>query len=342
MNQTSSHCGCLCFTPRVARQAVGILSILLLTTGCLPRTRIIPHPSPDEEGLRFYRPKPYLLVAPEGDGSGRRVRISLEYLPDFSEEYAVQIRSGFGINATSVQLEDGWNLVGLDEELDAQIDEQIRAFADLLQAAGRLVPTSDGIRTTGAAPKIVVEASNVPLGFYEAVVARGPHGRKRLYGWKYVGFAPFTPCPLESTGAECRPCDAACVYGLVFRNGVMIFEPLSDIGARRAGDIRTVSEARESIEPRRRFGSVLEKLASQAAALINERLGTQLSQDQVRASWKTRGTAVLLELRPRDEDRPAVAAGLSERGTVLRSDIEAAGRALTLESNLTVELKLVD
>ena len=324
---------------RLALCLVALVAAAASLIGCTPRTRIIPHPGPNEEGLRFYRPKPYLLVAPEGDGSGRRVRISLEYLPDFAEEYAVQIRSGLGINATSVQLEDGWNLVALDEQLDAQVDEQIRAFADLIQAAGKLVPTS-GTPETTAKTQIVVEASNVPLGFYEAVIACGPGGSKRLYGWKYVGFAPFTPCPLDSGGAECRPCDAACIYGLVFRNGVMVFEPLVQVGSREAHQVRTTVPPTASSAPSRRFGSVLEKLASQAAALINQRLGTQLTQDQVTAAWKTRGTAMVLVVRPGPADREVVASGLAEQGDAIRADIESAARQLTLESTLTVELQL--
>ena len=325
-----------------ARGAAAVLLAVLLLAGCLPRTRVIPHPSPDEEGLRFYRPKPYLLVAPEAGSDGRKVRLSLEYLPDFSEEYAVQIRSGFGINVTTVELEDGWNLVRLHGELDAQIDEQIRAFADLLQAAGKLVPTSQAPEPTAARPQIVVEAANVPLGFYEAVIARGPGGRKRLYGWRYVGFAPFQPCPFDAMGAECLPCQQAGLYGLVFRKGVMVFEPLGEVGARAAGDVRLVPLESPSAGRRTSRGrSVLERLAAQTAALVNARFGTSLDRRHVEAAWKTRGLAVRLVLRPPEADRGVLAASWEAQREALRMDVEAAGRQLTLESNLTVELVLV-
>ena len=40
-------------------------------------------------------------------------------------------------------------------------------------------------------PQGRILATNIPFGFYEAVIARDPKGKKQLYGWRYVGFMPF-------------------------------------------------------------------------------------------------------------------------------------------------------
>src|SRR5262249_10468075 len=61
-----------------------------------------------DTGIRYWRPKPYLLVTP-ADPTGRMVNLKLEYLPDFSEEYSLHLRG-----KASVALKDGWNLVGVN------------------------------------------------------------------------------------------------------------------------------------------------------------------------------------------------------------------------------------
>ena len=67
----------------------------LLLCGCLlPRTTVVSNPGPRDKGIRFYRPKPYLLVKPTRYEEEKYVTLSLEYLPDFSEEYSIRIRSG--------------------------------------------------------------------------------------------------------------------------------------------------------------------------------------------------------------------------------------------------------
>ncbi|HHK42491.1 MAG TPA: hypothetical protein ENJ50_08740, partial [Planctomycetaceae bacterium] len=138
--------------------AVALLPILLTTTGCLPRTTVVANPGPRDKGIRYYRPKPYLLVQPaEGPVAGGQVTIELQYLPDFSEEYSIHVRSGFGINNTSVTLEDGWNLVAIEQELDSRVAEQISALGDLLDAAGNIVPTAK--RGAAEAPSMTVPAT---------------------------------------------------------------------------------------------------------------------------------------------------------------------------------------
>jgi hypothetical protein len=74
-----------------------------------------------------------------------------------------------------------------------------------------------------------VRATNVPLGYYESVLGRDARGRKRLYGFRYVGFLPYAHCPQAMGGVECNPCETADLYGLVFENDTMVFRRLSAI-----------------------------------------------------------------------------------------------------------------
>ncbi len=198
-------------------------------------------PGPHDRGVRFYRPKPYLFIQPFGEakttGAGDKaetitkmsdtfVTMKLEWLPDFSEEYSIRAKTGIGKNETSFKLENGWNLTELNMKLDSEVPENITAVAKLLEAVPKVV---GGFSSAGEGARerpTVVAASNVPLGYYESVISPGPDGRKRLYGWRYVGFIPYATCPVEASGLECLPCDAGKIYGLGFENGVMTFRPL--------------------------------------------------------------------------------------------------------------------
>lgn len=183
-------------------------------------------PGQHDRGIRFYRPKPYLLVEPAAGVSNDLVVMSLAYLPDFSEEYSIHVRAGFGVNKTKITLEDGWKLTQLDVDVDSKTSENITAIAGLIESIGGLIPAA---RAFGPSDKACIKASNVPLGYYESVISPGPDGRKRLYGWRYVGFAPFAACPQQGTGADCLDCQS--LYGLVFESGAMVFKPLAAAAA---------------------------------------------------------------------------------------------------------------
>jgi hypothetical protein len=154
--------------------------------------------------------------------------MTLQYLPDFSEEYSIRVRAGLGSNQTNIALKDGWNLTQIDQKLDSQFDETIKAVADLV---GKLpIPTAAQPRAAGV-PKIVVRATNVPLGFYEAVVGCGADGKKRLCGWRYVGFHPFASCPGLPCAAGLMAGDPLPIYALVFQRGAMTFQPVDYVDA---------------------------------------------------------------------------------------------------------------
>lgn len=207
-----------------------ILLVLLacVSTGCiLPRTKIVKNPKDDDTGLRFYRPKPYLMVKPMINKSGEPVSgfVTLEtkMLPDFSEEYSVHVRPGIGSNETEITLTDGWNLTALNVNVDSQIDENVEAVAELVKS----IP----IPTDGGNGEFVVPAINVPIGLYEAVLATNKQCRKQLMGFRYVGFVPFSPCPVNMCGETGAHCGAGVIYGLVFDSEVsgMVFKPLDEL-----------------------------------------------------------------------------------------------------------------
>ncbi len=210
--------------PALLGLAIGVC----LFTGCLPATKVIKNPSDCDRGVRYYRPKPYLFISAHEtkDESIEEgfVDITMEMLPDFSEEYAIHIRTGLGQNKTSVTLEDGWNLTALNVDIDSNFDENFKAVTD---GVSKIVPTSlSNPNNVAANRKTKVRAHNVPLGYYESVISKDSCGHKRLYGWRYIGFTPYTQCPIESSGVDCQPCHQTEVYGLVFEDGAMVFKPL--------------------------------------------------------------------------------------------------------------------
>jgi hypothetical protein len=221
--------------------------LVLLSCGCTPALDVLPNPGPHETGLRYYRPKPYLLVEPVAADTGRKdgaengggprgdiFKISLEYLPDFSEEYAINVRTGLGACKTKLTLEHGWNLTSVDLDFDSKASDNVNAAANLLKAAAPDglggVPRGSPQSNAGAAPReFYVTASNVPIGYYESVIGPDPcSGGKHLYGFRYVGFIPFASCPPSPTGsaAPCCADGSMPLFGLVFERGVMTFKPL--------------------------------------------------------------------------------------------------------------------
>ena len=219
-------------------RVVPLFFLCLLAIGCTPRVIVRAHPQPGDRGIRFYRPKPYLKVEPAEVAIDKNqtsivpgvVRISLVYMPDFSEEYAIDVRSGLGIANVGIKLQDGWNLTEISQELDSQTDENTKAFASLLSAVGDVVPTSSGGDRT-VVPSFTVPARNVPIGFYESIIGLDARGCKRLYGFRYVGFVPFSGCPLNMGGSQPACCDDpnSGLYGLSFVDGQMVFLPLNEM-----------------------------------------------------------------------------------------------------------------
>ena len=164
----------------------------------------------------------------------QKISMKLEYLPDFSEEYAINLKPGLGSGKFDFKLENGWNLTSLNAETDQQTDEIIGSIGSLVGAAlplfGKAANKSADkrVQNTSECPPTIY-GSNVPFGFYEAVIACDPHGRKQLYGWRYVGFMPFQSCPVEPRGAQQVCCDTQDIYGMVVVNNVLQFQKIHEI-----------------------------------------------------------------------------------------------------------------
>lgn len=173
--------------------------------------------------------------APAANSSSPAAKISMQlmYLPDFAEEYAIQLRPGLGIGELNIKLENGWNLTSVGVKTDQQTDEIIKSTADLVSSVGGLAgggkQKSDG--TGPEKNEIKALATNIPFGFYEAVIATDPCGRKQLYGWRYIGFMPFQACPTTASGQQSVCCDDPnAIYGMVMDSeGVLVFKKIAEI-----------------------------------------------------------------------------------------------------------------
>ena len=217
----------------MTHKSIAICVFAGLLAGC-SSVSVIKNPGPEDTGIRFYRPKPYLLVTP-ADATGRMVKLKIEYLPDYSEEYSVRPQ---GKKPPQVQLKDGWNLVAVGGPAPPEKPDEAPPPAAPI----------DPMKV----PEYVVAASNVPIGLYESVFDT-TCGKKYLKGWRYVGFSPLgggSPIGVDPSCARGPnaqglggpdgstsgyPAAGAAsaipgpLYGLVFFNGVMTFRQLDEI-----------------------------------------------------------------------------------------------------------------
>lgn len=188
-----------------------------------------PAPRPGESsgsgGGNGEQPAPRPGGAVSEGGTKPKISIQMMYMPDFAEEYSIRLAPGLGIGELNIKLDNGWNLTSVGIKTDQQTDEIIKSTADLVSSLG------SSFGESGKNPTMSVLATNVPLGFYEAVIATDPCGRKQLYGWRYIGFMPFQTCPTEACGMQAVACNDPCaIFGLVVDStGVMRFEKLADI-----------------------------------------------------------------------------------------------------------------
>ena len=215
---------------------IAISVCTLLSSGCTPRVVVRAHPGPHDNGIRYYRPKPYLKIEPAEVAVDKTrtelvpgmYRVSLVYMPDFSEEYALDVKTGFGTANVGIKLQDGWNLTEINQNLDSQTDENVKAIASLVDAIGPLATAADNDQQSKKQVSFTVSGRNVPIGFYESMIGRDPAGCKRLYGFRYLGFVPFSACPIDvgGRGQACCGDGQYPLYGLTFHDNLMQFEPL--------------------------------------------------------------------------------------------------------------------
>jgi hypothetical protein len=138
---------------------IALCSSLILLLGCasVKVTRITDENRVTAEGIRFWRPAPYLAVFGEKDGT---CSVRIIYLPDPSEEYAIRATAGIGSASLKPTLTDGWNLTAYDSQVDSKV-------SDLVGAVSKLVPVS-GAKTITEPPK----PSELTPGLYRVKMDR--------------------------------------------------------------------------------------------------------------------------------------------------------------------------
>jgi hypothetical protein len=196
-----------------------------MLAGC-SSANVTKNPGPDDTGIRYWRPKPYLLVTP-ADPTGRLVKLELQYLPDYNEEYSIHPK---GRKPPAVALQDGWNLVAVGGPAPPPAKPEAAA-----------PPPAADMKL----PEYVVASSNIPIGFYESVFDTAGQG-KYLKGWRYVGWSVWGGGPPTGVDAAATAAQAhygpgmppqgvgasavqGALYGIVFFNGAMTFRQIDEI-----------------------------------------------------------------------------------------------------------------
>jgi hypothetical protein len=115
------------------------VAVLWTTVGCgsVAVTRLTKE-SDYRDGIRFYRPAPYLLVTAKAAGERQA---AIVWLPKKDEEYVVRVRSGVSAVEAKLGLQDGWNLTEYGESRDPKT-------SDLVGGALGLVKTIEGVTAT--------------------------------------------------------------------------------------------------------------------------------------------------------------------------------------------------
>lgn len=98
-------------------------------------------------GLKFYYPKPYLLVEKNG-AKDVPLKTTILYLPDLANPVFAKVISGMGSNAFSIALANG-SLSTYGVTTDTKIPESITAAGGLLTGLGGLLTGTAALKTAG-------------------------------------------------------------------------------------------------------------------------------------------------------------------------------------------------
>ena len=114
------------------KACIFLLSLMIICSCAKVTVSPVDQNSPYSEGIRFYRPHPYLLVTEKLASQGRTLEGNIIYLPQMKEEYVIDVKSGIGKVDAKFKLEHGWRLTDFGEVRDSKAPEMIEAFSDLL------------------------------------------------------------------------------------------------------------------------------------------------------------------------------------------------------------------
>jgi uncharacterized protein YceK len=103
------------------------LMVLVMLAGCAS-VKIVKVTDDSTEGLRFYRPEPYLVVTETSS--------AVQWLPNLNQQYAIQVNSGwFGTVDPKITLDNGWNLTSYGATVTSDGAAAVTSFAGLITAA---------------------------------------------------------------------------------------------------------------------------------------------------------------------------------------------------------------
>jgi hypothetical protein len=116
-----------------------------------------------QEGLRFYRPQPYLIVSASADDTApaggkapanpveAALTYQIIYLPDYTKGYVLQRKGGLGTVDASAKLTSGWMLTELGIKTDSQLPQTIEAISKLIPT---LIPAPTKATKGGGGPTL--------------------------------------------------------------------------------------------------------------------------------------------------------------------------------------------
>ena len=170
-----------------------LFGCVLSMTGC---STVVVEPYSKEtykDGIRFYRPAPYILVSPTLDEKGNIVgtEMSIRYLPDYRQEYVVRSWTFIGSVTMKPGLTDGWNLVALESSVDPKFAETVTALVGAAKLGMPMTP--QGVQPPSTAPvpglyKLILPTKENEFPRIEGPISFGPPG------------ASSTPTPTPGSG----------------------------------------------------------------------------------------------------------------------------------------------
>ena len=156
------------------RPLAALLVATLIGVGCASvEVRKLDPGDKTTTGVRFYRPKAYLLLNPDKEKGG--CQASIVWLPDPSEEYVINSTAGLGSATVKAQLDSGWNLVSLNSEVDNS-----KIVGDISTLLAKIVPSTNfALSQQGNQPP---PRCLPPAGLYDLGIPRGQGPATALTG----------------------------------------------------------------------------------------------------------------------------------------------------------------
>lgn len=141
--------------------------VFLCLVGCA-RVEFRRATGPNDVGLHYYRPAPYLTVARQAIGG---CSAQVIWLPDYTQEFVAIPHAGLGTLDFKPTLQDGWNLVSMESSTSPQIAEILTGLGGIAGAVIPLVGTRAAISGTPLAPGLYKLNLQAPVQASTSAVA---------------------------------------------------------------------------------------------------------------------------------------------------------------------------